>query len=176
MEAAAVLREVAVTQPDTRQDDLARFAALYAAQQPRVLAYVHRRTGQLALAEDLTGEVFRLAWEKSAGHVPSPGWLFVTAKYLLANQRRADARTATLHRQVAESLGRAGVTDPAGERLLEALDRLAADQRELLLATYWDGLSGAECGQLFGCSTPAIWTRLRRARRALKQLYDSIEA
>jgi RNA polymerase sigma-70 factor (ECF subfamily) len=157
---------------------MTRFAALYAAQQPRVLGYVHRRVGNLAQAEDVTAEVFRIAWEKTGEDVPSPGWLFVTARYVVANQRRSGLRAADLHRQVAEELGRRPVTgdDPVGERVLEALDRLPADQRELLQATYWDGLTAAECAALFGVSTPAVWTRLHRARAALKRLFEAIEA
>jgi len=51
---------------------------------------------------------------------------------------------------------------------MAGLDRLTESDRELLMAHYWDELSGAQCAQLVGCSMSAIWVRLHRARRALK--------
>jgi len=156
-----------------------RFVELYERHYPRVLGFVQRRVGDRARAEDITADAFRLAWEHTtADSVPTPGWLFVTARNVAYNEGRARLRLAELGRRLAveESLRPAHLTwDAAGERLYAALDRLAFDQREILMAHYWDGLTTAECGALLGCSGGAARVRLHRARAALRRQLDSME-
>ncbi|MFI1534571.1 RNA polymerase sigma factor [Streptomyces anandii] len=141
-------------------------------EQPRVCAYVHRRCGDRGAAEELTAEVFRTAWERmTGGQEVGAGWLFVTARNLLSNHYRSVARLTELHRTVADELGRA----PASERddaVLDALDRLAPAHREVLLLSYWDGLSATEAGEVLGCGASAVWVRLHRARKAFRAAYD----
>lgn len=149
-----------------------RFTDLYVREQPRVCGYVHRRCGDLGTAEELTAEVFRTAWERmTAGQEIRAGWLFVTARNLLSNHHRSVARLTELHRAVADELGR----PPASRRddaVLDALDRLAPAHREVLLLSYWDGLSAKEAGQVLGCGASAVWVRLHRARKAFRAAYD----
>ncbi|GGW44908.1 RNA polymerase sigma24 factor [Streptomyces lucensis JCM 4490] len=149
----------------------ARFTALYVREHPRVCAYVHRRSGDRGAAEELAAEVFRTAWERmTAGHDVGTGWLFVTARNLLSNHHRSVARLTQAHRAVAEALGRtpASVQD---EAVLDALDRLPSQHREVLLLSYWDGLSAAEAGEVLGCRASAVWVRLHRARKAFRDVY-----
>lgn len=65
--------------------------------------------------------------------------------------------------------------DEARGRLLVALDRLPSEQRELLMAYYWDELKGADCAALAGCSVGAVWVRLHRARAALRLELDELK-
>jgi RNA polymerase sigma-70 factor (ECF subfamily) len=53
------------------------------------------------------------------------------------------------------------------------LAQLPQAQAEILMAAYWDGLSGSECAALFDCSVPAVWMRLARARKAFARLYSN---
>jgi RNA polymerase sigma-70 factor (ECF subfamily) len=173
----------------TSRDEALRdqaFAELFRAHYPRVQAYLWRRTLEPELARDLSSEVFRLAWEASLRTaVPTAPWLFVTARNLLANANRAAARSAKLRHLVAGELSRdpnlntaavspAEMTDQQ-EQVRAALDALPGQQREILMAHYWDGLSGAECAALLGCSTAAVWMRLGRARAAFKDRYATLE-
>ncbi|MDR2930978.1 MAG: sigma-70 family RNA polymerase sigma factor [Propionibacteriaceae bacterium] len=149
----------------------AEFVKLYEAQYPRVTSYARRRVGRLADAEDCAAEVFRLAWERPS--TPDVGWLFVTAKNIIYASHRADVRFVDLSRRLANEadLDRSDpVADHDRSAMLEALDRLPPDDREILMAFYWDDLSGAECARLLGCSTAAIWVRLHRARRQLRTI------
>jgi RNA polymerase sigma-70 factor (ECF subfamily) len=135
--------------------------------------------GDVALAEDITADVCRSGGEQAGSGVPSPGWLFVTAKHLILKQRDAAIRTAQLGRLVAEDLARRLGSTTERERaglVYQALDQLPEDQRELLMAYYWDGLSGAECGAVLGCSTGAVFMRLTRARTQLRRHFDALEA
>ncbi|MFJ1594463.1 RNA polymerase sigma factor [Kitasatospora albolonga] len=159
-------------QTGSDRERAARFTALYVRDHPRVMAFVHRRLGDRAAAEELTAEVFRIAWErvlKGGGGVTS-GWLFVTARNLLGNHYRAMARLTELHRRITDELDR---TPASGEdsAVLDTLDRLPVRHREVLLLSYWDGLSAAEVGEVLGCSGAAVWVRLHRARKAFRDLY-----
>ncbi|MEW1722864.1 sigma-70 family RNA polymerase sigma factor [Streptomyces sp. NPDC093109] len=161
----------------------ARFTALYAREHPRVSAYVYRRLGDRSAAEELTAEVFRIAWERTAGagagagdvtaacgEVMTTGWLIVTARNLLGNHYRATARLTELHRRITDELDRAPA---AGQdtAVLDALDQLPDRHRDVLLLSYWDGLGAAEIGEVLGCAAPAVWVRLHRARKAFRAVY-----
>ncbi|MEU1666835.1 sigma-70 family RNA polymerase sigma factor [Streptomyces sparsogenes] len=150
----------------------ARFTDLYAREHPRVVAFVHRRVGVRTAAEELAAEVFRIAWEHTLtkeGEVTA-GWLFVTARNLVRNHYRAEARLSELHRRITDELGRAAATGQ-DSAVLDTLDRLPAHHREVLVLSYWDGLSAAEAGAVLGCGAPAVWVRLHRARKAFRDLY-----
>jgi RNA polymerase sigma-70 factor (ECF subfamily) len=163
---------------------------LFRGQYPRVQAYLLRRVAEPETARDLSAEVFRLAWERALrGELPGAPWLFVTARNLLANSNRAlarwnraqDALVGELTRDrnqpdaaAAPAIG-AGAAADLEERVEQALAALPQAQRELLAAHYWDGLSGAECAALLGCSIPAVWMRLTRARAAFKAIYLASE-
>ena len=158
----------------TRSDreHTARFTALYVRDHPRVCAYVHRRSGDRGAAEELTAEVFRTAWERMmAGHEVGTGWLFVTARNLLSNHYRSMARLTEMHRTIACELGNAPASGQ-DNAVLDALDRLPSAHREVLLLSYWDGLSAAEAGAVLGCSVSAVWVRLHRARKAFRDVCD----
>ncbi|GGT33273.1 RNA polymerase sigma factor [Streptomyces purpureus] len=150
-----------------------RFTELYTREYPRVHAFVHRRAGDRGAAEEVTAEVFRIAWEHVlGGGEATPGWLFVTARNVLGNHYRATARLTELHRRIGEELDRAPAS-AEDSAVLDTLDRLADQHREVLLLSYWDGLGAAEIGRLLGCGAPAVWVRLHRARKAFRELYTS---
>ncbi|MDR1294921.1 MAG: sigma-70 family RNA polymerase sigma factor [Bifidobacteriaceae bacterium] len=169
----------------------AAFAGLFRAQYPRIQAYLHRRTGNPEEARDLAAEVFRLAWERSTGPnppapiPPTPGWLFVTARNVLANHLRKAATGERLRVAIVGEMARQPLRgavpgpespghDPS-DRVLAILATLPEPQAELLMAHYWDALSGAECAALLGCSIPAVWMRLSRARAAFRLAYTTVE-
>ena len=169
--------------PGQGRQDADAFTSWYTRECPRVFGYLLRRTGDAALAEDLAAEVFTIAWKTHDGGVPRPGWTFVTARNLLSNQRRADARFADLHRELAHQVRTGAVAgfgpapdeaDVKTSRFVEAIALLNAEQRDLLLARYWDELSTAECAQLFLCSVPAVKVRLHRVRMVLAAHYRAL--
>ncbi|MDR0626888.1 MAG: RNA polymerase sigma factor [Bifidobacteriaceae bacterium] len=172
------------TEP-TRDADWA-FSDLFRAEHPRIQAYLLRRCRDPQTAQDLAAEVFRLAWERGReGPLPNAPWLFVTARNLLANAYRKAERADRLRAAVAGELTRSStpgaLSDPFDQsdlqvRVNAALAALPTPQREILMAHYWDGLSGAECAALLDCSPAAVWMRLARARAAFKSHYSTLEA
>jgi RNA polymerase sigma-70 factor (ECF subfamily) len=147
---------------------------MYTEEYPRVLAFCRHRVGDLSTAEDLTAEVFRIAWERLGDDPPGPGWLFVTAKHVMANHRRAAIRLVEVLR-VAAREARPSPAPDADLRVAAAMDALPEAQRTVLLLSYWDELTGAECGAVLGCSVPAVWMRLTRARAAFKTIFTTLE-
>jgi len=142
------------------------FVELYEKQYPRVVAYARRRLGSTMDAEDCAAEVFRLAWEHD--DPPSVGWLFVTAKNIVYAVSRSNRRLSELCSRIAVEEGTQITDEDLG--VLDAMDALSEADREILMAYYWDDLSGAQCAGLMGCSVAAVWVRLHRARQALKTI------
>jgi RNA polymerase sigma factor (sigma-70 family) len=148
------------------------FTELYRGHYGRVLRYVARRVGPGGEPEDVTAEVFRIAWDRVRdGDRLAPSWLFGTARNLLQNHWRAEVRATRLHREAAGEL-RAGLgTQPDQDRVLTALATLDERQREVLQLRYWDEFSTTEIAAHLAVSSSAVWVRLHRARRAFQEAF-----
>lgn len=156
--------------------DRARLEALYAEHAAAVHAYARRRTDH-ASAEDVVAETFLVAWRR-ADRVPTGDplpWLYATARHVLGNQRRGEARRAALSARIARepviiapgAIDAAGVSDE-GERLLRALATLRPADREALLLIAWEDLTPARAAAALECSRTAFNVRLHRARKRLE--------
>lgn len=165
-------------------DDV-RFTELYRQFYSRVLAYALRRIDP-DQARDVVDETFLIAWRRLAD-VPSPAlpWLLVTARNVLADQRRSGERNAAIARELQlchGELSRTGMEGAAEDIVVErlavltALDELPDHDREALILTVWDGLSSREAARHLGCSTATFAVRLHRARRRLATALERQDA
>ncbi|MEU8819091.1 sigma-70 family RNA polymerase sigma factor [Actinoplanes sp. NPDC048796] len=149
-----------------------RFTELYRASHGRVLRFVARRVDDDAEAEDLTAEVFRIAWDKTTGgDVLTPAWLFVTARHVLSNHHRSVRRGDSAYRKAAVTGPRAD--ERTADLVAEVLERLPEAHRDVLVHRYWDDLTAGEIAALTGLSASAVWVRLHRARQAFKRSYGA---
>lgn len=149
-----------------------RFLALHAAGHDRIYRYFRRRTNNAATAEDLCAEVFRIAWEKTGeGASVSIMVLFGVAKNVLRNHFRSSVRSESL----LAALEQARQSDAAAAEssIHDALARLSPDDQEVLLLTYWDGLTSGEVSDLLNTSATAVRMRLHRARKTLSHLMQT---
>lgn len=161
----------------TAPADRARLEALYSAHAAAVHAYARRRT-DAAAAEDAVAETFLVAWrrlDRVPAEDPLP-WLFATARHVLSNQRRGDARREALKARLGlerpaapEALNPANGVSDEGGRLLRALATLGPADQEALLLTAWDGLEPARAAVALGCSRGAFNVRIHRARKRLER-------
>jgi RNA polymerase sigma-70 factor, ECF subfamily len=141
----------------------------------RVLAYLLHRTDH-ETAQDLVQEVFVIAFRK-ADAVPDPpiGWLFATARRVLANKNRGRRRHDQLVVRMAEDA--AHTTDPDLAELkrafAETLSALSPTDREVLTLSGWYGLTTAEAAAALDCSVAAYAVRLHRARQRLAAHLES---
>jgi RNA polymerase sigma-70 factor, ECF subfamily len=170
-EQSAPAREQALTDSER----IERFTALYDRYYRRVYAYAVSRAGR-QLAEEITSEVFLVAWRRLAD-LPAHElpWLLTVARNVAASEFRAAALqqsiAAEMRAWVTEAEAAADdIADQITERiaLLTALATLPESDRELLALVAWHGLAPAEAARVVGCSTATYFVRLHRARRRLE--------
>jgi len=157
---------------EARED---RFCALYEWTRPRLISYALRRTSSRDDAADVVAETYEIAWRRlddvPAGH-GGLLWLYVTARYVLANHgrrlRRRDEMTARLADELRGVELREEAPDEESLIMRLCLNALTPDERELLMLSGWEGLSAAEMGRVLGCSPTAARIRIHRARARLK--------
>jgi RNA polymerase sigma-70 factor (ECF subfamily) len=155
-------------------DDVDRRAVLdewFRTYADRLLAYLLHRTDR-ETAQDVLQELFMTAYRK-APDVPEPpvGWLFATARRLLANKRRGLRRHDDLLARLADDVA-ATNDEPVAElkqAFAQTLAALSPGDREVLTLSGWYGLTPAEAAQALDCSPNAYNVRLHRARRRLSE-------
>jgi RNA polymerase sigma-70 factor (ECF subfamily) len=157
--------------------DPARFEALFDRHFGAIFRYVGRRLGRQA-AEDVAAEVFLRAFESRARYDLSCAnarpWLFGIAANLMRRSRRTEERRLrAFARQPAEPAaapddadGRLDSLDWQATRphLARALERLRADEREVLLLVAWADLTYDEVAEALSIPVGTVRSRLHRAR------------
>jgi|SRR4051794_31327992 RNA polymerase sigma-70 factor (ECF subfamily) len=155
--------------------DEERFRLAYQRHAGAVWRYLARRLGDDDLAEDLTSEVFVIAWRRrDDAPADSLPWLYGVARRVLANDRRAARARASRLQALAGELAAAPATvdEPPSGAVAEALARLSDRDREVLLLTAWEGLEPRELAAALGCLPATARVRLHRARRRFSALLD----
>ena len=146
-----------------------RFSRLFDASYQPLLAYARRRT-DAADADDVVAEVLTVAWRR-LDDIPDGmelPWLYAVARRTMANHHRSTHRRLRLLAR----LSREPKPGPSGEEAPAAvgvaLQRLPADDAEILRLSAWEGLTTSELSYVLGCSENAAALRLSRARRRLR--------
>lgn len=148
-----------------------RFAAVHAACHDTVYRYLARRIIPAHLAEDLTGEVFVIVWEKVLdGAHPQVPYVVAIARNLLRNAYRVSAKATKLRTALSLAHQRPAVQNPLVALGLAALKET---ERELLLLTYWDSFTSEEIAVILGASPGAVRVRLHRARKSFAAALES---
>jgi RNA polymerase sigma factor (sigma-70 family) len=158
-----------------------RFNTLFASYGAHIVAYCGWRAGSASDAQDAAADVFLAAWRR-LDEVPEGDaarvWLYATARRVLANQRRSSRRRAALQERLAGEPAPSADDLPAldGEAALvhDALRRLGARDREVLLLSEWEGLTPAQIATVLGCLTVTARGRLHRARRRFRALFEEL--
>jgi RNA polymerase sigma-70 factor (ECF subfamily) len=157
--------------------DVQRFEVLHRSQVRPLLAYALRRVGRAEEAADVVAETMLVAWRR-LDEVP-PGsearpWLFGVARRVLANSRRSSRRRDRLGERLRREVDQLVGADHAAAVetnlvVRDALARLDADDREILLLTSWEGLQPTEIAVALDVPAATVRTRLHRARQRLRQ-------
>lgn len=150
-----------------RAPDPALFERLYRDCYEDLLRYALRRTGRPETAADVVADTFLIAWRRFGDIPPGNGrpWLFGVARNVLANQNRAERRSADLAARLRHELSGAIVTAPdVPTEASAAFATLTAADQELLRLAGWEGLSAEELAVALDCSANAARIRLHRAR------------
>jgi RNA polymerase sigma factor (sigma-70 family) len=164
-----------------------RFAVIFDRHFATIHRYLERRIGSDA-ADDLSGDVFRLAFEQRhrfrPHHESALPWLYGLASNLLLKHWRSERRH--LHAlarfcggQGAPIVELDGVDDrltarAARTRLLEALASLPTQDRDVVLLVAWEELSYDEVASALDVPAGTVRSRVNRARRLLRELLVDI--
>ena len=155
-----------------------QFTILYDARYRAILAYFMRRLDSTFVAQDLTEDVFLVAWRKRDQVPEGPEanyWQYGVARLTLANYRRTSERRrrltpalrATATSRLEEPDDQLVRSDEA-RAVNDAISTLRDSDQELIRLAYWDELPHNVIGDLVGCSRSAVDVRLHRAVRRLR--------
>ncbi|WP_369036667.1 sigma-70 family RNA polymerase sigma factor [Streptomyces adonidis] len=161
-----------------RTSDEALIRALYEEHGRALLAYAQRLTGDRGAAEDVVQETLVRAWKNPDSLVNGKGsvrgWLLTVARNIITDRHRAKAARPT---EVAESPGRPPVEKDHADAVvdsmlvMEALDRLSPDHRDVLREIYFQGRSVAEAAKALGIPPGTVKSRSHYALKALREMY-----
>ena len=162
-----------------------RFDQIYERHHRSVLAYCLRRTSPDD-AYAAANEVFEVAWRRDSdipdGERTLP-WLYGVARRVLSHQRRSATRFSRLTSKAARQAppyqpqpDHVVVQRLEYETVCSAVNRLPADDKEMLLLSAWEGLTHAEIAETMGYTLTTVDKRLARAKQRLKRQYEAVSA
>lgn len=130
--------------------------------------YLRRRISPLSPGDvdDLLAETLVVVWRR-LDDVPAGAelaWMVGAARRVLANAQRSHRRRVVRETSALATQPGTESVVVADVSLAYALEALSDDEREILLATVWDGLSVDDLAELYGVSQNAIALRISRAR------------
>jgi RNA polymerase sigma factor (sigma-70 family) len=167
-----------------RLGDTEAFGLLFERHAGNIYGYCFRRTGDWALAEDLTSVTFLEAWRRRdvdllPGKVTA--WLFGIATNVLRGQRRALRRYAAAlkrfpdieseHDFAADVVNRIDAERKMHD-VLSVISELPAREQEVVALIAWQGLSQIDVAFALGVPAATVRTRLLRARVRLRKRLD----
>ncbi len=156
------------------------YLRLVADYQTAILNYLYRLVGDVDVAEDLTQDTFIKAFRAlerlELGEEAEPrrrAWLYRIAQNSATDHLRRQARLRWLS---LDAVRHRGEGDPASrfvaaEPVYQALDRLSAAHRDVLLLFVHAGLDANEVAEVLGITPEAARKRRQRAREAFEAIY-----
>jgi RNA polymerase sigma-70 factor, ECF subfamily len=164
--------------------DRAAFGELVDRHKDALVAYLARLTGRADEAEDLAQEVFVRLYERARAYRDEGklrSYLFSIATNLVRSQERQRRRREVLrsiflappngHRSPPQQQARL-LNDELRRRLAEAIADLPLRYRTPLVLYEIEGWSYSEIGELTGCNSGTVKSRIHRGRRRLKECLE----
>jgi RNA polymerase sigma-70 factor (ECF subfamily) len=146
-----------------------------------LFSYAYRATGDRQRSEDLVQETLTRAWQKADRFDPERGsaaaWLFTIARNLLIDGWRAEAA-----RPRVTPLGETDVAMGVDEvdraleawQMGEALRRLTAEHRAVIVETYYGARTVADTAARLGLPEGTVKSRLFYGLRALRLVLEEM--
>lgn len=174
-----VARDDAAPDPAGRAsaDARAEFEALYRAHFGFVWRTVRRFGVADTAIEDVAQEVFLVAYRRAGAWAEwsSPkAWLFGVARRVAADHRRSRDRHARKLAALPEVAAPRAVDDQVDDHVrlnavAQAIAELSPDRRAVYTLAELEGLSGPEIAEALELELNTVYSKLRRARRAVAQ-------
>ena len=157
------------------------FGLIYDRHAPALLRFLGRRVGA-RLAEELVGDLFRIAFERrktfDGSRASALPWLYGIGSNLLLKHRRGEARRLRASARMATA-GRAPDRRASAAaldarllfpRVADAIEALPDGEREALLLFAWEDLSYQSVAEALELPVGTVRSRLNRARAHLREL------
>jgi RNA polymerase sigma-70 factor (ECF subfamily) len=161
--------------------DREAFGRIYERYSPRVFRHASFLTGDIALAEDITAQVFLKALEAIPRYeprgVPFVAWLLRITGNMVINHRKSHKNDG--HAQLPESLetddSHASPEDCAeakldGQRVWREVRRLPSEQRQVIAMRFIDDLAYPDIAEALGKSVGAVRVIQFRALANLRHM------
>ncbi|MFN7930443.1 MAG: sigma-70 family RNA polymerase sigma factor [Blastocatellia bacterium] len=158
------------------------FASFYDQTQRLVFGLTLRILQDRGLAEEVTSDVFMQVWRQAANFEMMRGtplsWLMTITRTRSIDRLRASSYlrqeselpdTITEHHAPADSPEQASVYAEQQRLVRAALAQLTAEQRVLIEAAYFEGLSQSELAEKFALPLGTVKTRVRTGLLLLKK-------
>lgn len=170
--------------------DLTAFETLVKRHERQLFHYIRRSCQRPELAEELLQETFLRVVRHAGSYQPTAKfstWVYTIARNLCIDRARrqrgpaevslnaapgADPDAPALIDRLADPQASASNVDyqrqTFRQRLLDALDQLPEEQREVFILREFSGLKFHEIAQTVGCKVPTVKSRMRYALEALR--------
>ena len=161
--------------------DEAALSELYDRYEVKIYSYIYRRTGDEALAEDFTSQVFLKMLEsirdQKAWHISFSGWLYRIAHNLVIDHYRRKGRQGAVELEEASPIS--SDEEPLevkveqtldAERLRSAIRRLTEEQAEVVSLRFLEGYSISEVAAMMNRTEGAVKALQYRAVATLRSL------
>ncbi len=168
-----------------RSGDQAAFAELVRSHQDDMYTLAYRLTADRELAADVAQEAMIRAWRGIGGFRGDASfstWLYRITANTAWTLRARSRRRAWMPLELAERTPApetpqshpetAGDAGDLRRRLVDALSRLPAGSRQVVVLKDVEGMSHAEIASALGITTTAAKVRLHRARLRLRRLLE----
>ena len=145
---------------------------------PSLRSFARGLCGWRDMADDLAQDAMVRGWAARASFTPGTNfraWMFMILRNQFYTTIRKNKRMTSWDPEVAE---RVLVEAPSQQSAIhvadvaKALQKLPAEQREVLLLVGANGVSYEEAAEIIGCAIGTIKSRLARGRKALAVLID----
>ncbi len=145
---------------------------------PPLRAFARGLCGTRDMADDMVQDAMTRAWAARQSYAAGSNfraWMFMILRNHYYTTLRKNARMVSWDPEVAERVLVTGPTQQDGLNVQDvqaALQKLPAEQREVLLLIGANGVSYEEAADIMGCAIGTIKSRLARGRVALAALID----
>lgn len=166
---------------DVQDGDSLALGELFRRHHAAAYRYFLRMSGNGAVSEDLTQELFLRILSRSSTWQPGArftSWMYRIAHNAFIDHSRKRKRETGLPEHMEPAVpAENGIEKDQEEALLRrALDSLPADRRELLILSRFQGMRYDEIGDLLGIEPNTAKVRVFRALGQLREAYQRLSA
>jgi RNA polymerase sigma-70 factor (ECF subfamily) len=150
-----------------------KFRQFYTENREKLFGYLLRKSGSVHLAADLAQESFTRYLERYRNHDLSAALLFTIARnsfYDHVRRQHPQVALEELPPDMADDQERLYIIREESRHVLDALQQLDEDDRDILSLVVSSGLTYGAIAVIKGCSEVNIKVRVHRARQKLRQL------